>query len=147
MTNTWLISPSLPPFLLLLQHTITIYVSSHSPWTATNFSSFLLWKPQIISFSIYFRIKNPTYFLNQTATKQALESQTHRRVLFYLKLGLGRVPLKFCLKIGLICFTHENFYQFFLYSSQLILVSVEITRLWDARTVAYKAAYKCFPVA
>ncbi|KAF3655255.1 Succinate dehydrogenase cytochrome subunit [Capsicum annuum] len=34
-----------------------------------------------------------------------------------------------CLKIGLICFTHENFYQFFFYSSKLILISIEITAL------------------
>lgn len=34
-----------------------------------------------------------------------------------------------CLKIGLICFTYENFYQFFFYSSKLILISVEITAL------------------
>ena len=33
------------------------------------------------------------------------------------------------LKIGLICFTYENFYQFFFYSSKLILISVEITAL------------------
>jgi len=35
----------------------------------------------------------------------------------------------FCLKMGLICFTYENFYQFFFYSSKLILISVEITAL------------------
>ncbi|YP_009709920.1 succinate dehydrogenase subunit 3 (mitochondrion) [Manihot esculenta] len=34
-----------------------------------------------------------------------------------------------CLKIGLICFTYENFYQFFFFSSKLILISVEITAL------------------
>nr|YP_009121956.1 succinate dehydrogenase subunit 3 [Hyoscyamus niger]AJK91400.1 succinate dehydrogenase subunit 3 [Hyoscyamus niger] len=34
-----------------------------------------------------------------------------------------------CLKIGLICFTYENFYQFCFYSSKLILISVEITAL------------------
>jgi succinate dehydrogenase (ubiquinone) cytochrome b560 subunit len=34
-----------------------------------------------------------------------------------------------CLKIGLICFTYENFYQFFFYSSKLILIAVEITAL------------------
>ena len=34
-----------------------------------------------------------------------------------------------CLKIGLICFTYENVYQFFFYSSKLILISVEITIL------------------
>uniref|UniRef100_M1AF68 Succinate dehydrogenase subunit 3 n=1 Tax=Solanum tuberosum TaxID=4113 RepID=M1AF68_SOLTU len=34
-----------------------------------------------------------------------------------------------CLKIGLICFTYENFYQFFFYSSKLILISVETTAL------------------
>nr|YP_010428666.1 succinate dehydrogenase subunit 3 [Toona sinensis]USO20509.1 succinate dehydrogenase subunit 3 [Toona sinensis] len=36
-----------------------------------------------------------------------------------------------CLKMGLICFTYENFYQFFFafYSSKLILISVEITAL------------------
>ncbi|CAN1300006.1 Succinate dehydrogenase cytochrome b560 subunit [Linum perenne] len=34
-----------------------------------------------------------------------------------------------CLKIGFICFTYENFYQFFFYSSKLILISVEITAL------------------
>lgn len=34
-----------------------------------------------------------------------------------------------CLKIGLICFTYENVYQFFFYSSKLILISVEITAL------------------
>ncbi|KAM7459862.1 hypothetical protein LguiA_035851 [Lonicera macranthoides] len=31
--------------------------------------------------------------------------------------------------MGLICFTYENFYQFFFYSSKLILISVEITAL------------------
>uniref|UniRef100_UPI0030FE61DF succinate dehydrogenase subunit 3 n=1 Tax=Primulina hunanensis TaxID=1846138 RepID=UPI0030FE61DF len=31
------------------------------------------------------------------------------------------------LKIGLICFTYENVYLFFFYSSKLILISVEIT--------------------
>jgi len=34
-----------------------------------------------------------------------------------------------CLKIGLICFTHESFYRFLFYSSKLILISVEITAL------------------
>ena len=34
-----------------------------------------------------------------------------------------------CLKIGLICFTYANFYQFLFYSSKLILISVEITAL------------------
>ena len=34
-----------------------------------------------------------------------------------------------CLKMGLICFTYENFYQFFFYSSKLIPISVEITAL------------------
>jgi hypothetical protein len=34
-----------------------------------------------------------------------------------------------CLKIGLICFTYENFYQFLFYSSKLIPISVEITAL------------------
>nr|QXU75656.1 Sdh3 [Hoya lithophytica] len=34
-----------------------------------------------------------------------------------------------CLKIGLICFTYENFYLFFFYSSKLILIAVEITAL------------------
>jgi succinate dehydrogenase (ubiquinone) cytochrome b560 subunit len=34
-----------------------------------------------------------------------------------------------CLKIGLICFTYESVYQFFFYSSKLILISVEITAL------------------
>ncbi|KAK6925291.1 Succinate dehydrogenase/fumarate reductase type B, transmembrane subunit [Dillenia turbinata] len=34
-----------------------------------------------------------------------------------------------CLKIGLICFIYENFYQFFFYSSKLILISLEITAL------------------
>ncbi len=34
-----------------------------------------------------------------------------------------------CLKIGLICFTYENFYQFFFFSSKLILISVGITAL------------------
>nr|YP_009704729.1 succinate dehydrogenase subunit 3 [Libidibia coriaria]QEX95932.1 succinate dehydrogenase subunit 3 [Libidibia coriaria] len=34
-----------------------------------------------------------------------------------------------CLKMGLICFTYENFYQFFFFSSKLILISVEITAL------------------
>ncbi|KAK7809270.1 succinate dehydrogenase subunit 3 (mitochondrion) [Quercus suber] len=34
-----------------------------------------------------------------------------------------------CLKIGLICFTYKNFYQFFFFSSKLILISVEITAL------------------
>ena len=34
-----------------------------------------------------------------------------------------------CLKIGFICFTYENFYQFFFYSSKLILIAVEITAL------------------
>ena len=34
-----------------------------------------------------------------------------------------------CLKMGWICFTYENFYQFFFYSSKLILISVEITAL------------------
>ncbi|YP_009243681.1 succinate dehydrogenase subunit 3 (mitochondrion) [Cannabis sativa] len=34
-----------------------------------------------------------------------------------------------CLKIGWICFTYENFYQFFFYSSKLIPISVEITAL------------------
>ncbi|KAF3641725.1 Succinate dehydrogenase cytochrome subunit [Capsicum annuum] len=34
-----------------------------------------------------------------------------------------------CLKTGLICFTYENFYQIFFYSSKLILISVEITAL------------------
>nr|QJC72238.1 succinate dehydrogenase subunit 3 [Adenocalymma subsessilifolium] len=33
------------------------------------------------------------------------------------------------LKIGLICFTYENVYPFFFYSSKLILISVEITAL------------------
>ena len=33
------------------------------------------------------------------------------------------------LKIGLICFTYDNFYKFFFYSSKLILISVEITAL------------------
>nr|YP_010010713.1 succinate dehydrogenase subunit 3 [Hepatica maxima]QOI00144.1 succinate dehydrogenase subunit 3 [Hepatica maxima] len=32
-------------------------------------------------------------------------------------------------KIGLICFTYDNFYQFLFYSSKLILISVEITAL------------------
>lgn len=34
-----------------------------------------------------------------------------------------------CLKIGLICFTYENVYQWIFYSSKLILISVEITAL------------------
>ncbi|KAL5570808.1 hypothetical protein UlMin_020405 [Ulmus minor] len=34
-----------------------------------------------------------------------------------------------CLKIGWICFTYENFYQFLFYSSKLIPISVEITTL------------------
>jgi len=34
-----------------------------------------------------------------------------------------------CLKIGFICFTYDNFYQFLFYSSKLILISVEITTL------------------
>lgn len=34
-----------------------------------------------------------------------------------------------CLKIGLICFTYENFYHFLFSSSKLILISVEITAL------------------
>nr|ALE29231.1 succinate dehydrogenase subunit 3 [Heuchera parviflora var. saurensis] len=34
-----------------------------------------------------------------------------------------------CLKMGLICFTYANFYQFLFYSSKLILISVEITAL------------------
>ena len=34
-----------------------------------------------------------------------------------------------CLKIGLICFTYTNFYQFFFYSSKLLLISVEIAAL------------------
>ncbi|XP_055829155.1 3-isopropylmalate dehydrogenase, chloroplastic-like [Solanum dulcamara] len=34
-----------------------------------------------------------------------------------------------CLKIGLICFTYENFYQFCFYSPKFILISVEITAL------------------
>jgi succinate dehydrogenase (ubiquinone) cytochrome b560 subunit len=34
-----------------------------------------------------------------------------------------------CLKIGLICFTYEIFYQFFFFSSKLILIYVEITAL------------------
>ena len=34
-----------------------------------------------------------------------------------------------CLKIGLICFTYDNFYKFFFYSSKLILISVEMTAL------------------
>lgn len=34
-----------------------------------------------------------------------------------------------CLKIGLICFTYDNFYQFFFYSSKFILIPVEITAL------------------
>ena len=34
-----------------------------------------------------------------------------------------------CLKIGWICFTYENFYQFLFFSSKLIPISVEITAL------------------
>ncbi|TYI35349.1 hypothetical protein ES332_A03G070400v1, partial [Gossypium tomentosum] len=34
-----------------------------------------------------------------------------------------------CLKIGLICFTYTNFYQFFFYSSKLLLISVSIAAL------------------
>lgn len=34
-----------------------------------------------------------------------------------------------CLKIGLICFTYTNFYQFFFYSSKLLLISVSISAL------------------
>lgn len=34
-----------------------------------------------------------------------------------------------CQQIGWICFTYENFYQFFFYSSKLIPISVEITAL------------------
>nr|WUV41075.1 succinate dehydrogenase subunit 3 [Rehmannia chingii] len=34
-----------------------------------------------------------------------------------------------CLKIGLICFTYENVYEFFFYSSKLIPIGVEITAL------------------
>nr|QEX95859.1 succinate dehydrogenase subunit 3 [Cercis canadensis] len=34
-----------------------------------------------------------------------------------------------CLKIGLICFTYNNVYQFFFFSSKLILISVEMTAL------------------
>lgn len=34
-----------------------------------------------------------------------------------------------CLKIGLICFTYEIFYQFFFFASKLILIYVEITAL------------------
>ena len=34
-----------------------------------------------------------------------------------------------CVKIGLICFTYKNFYQFLFFSSKLILVSFEITTL------------------
>nr|YP_010954531.1 Sdh3 [Primula sikkimensis]WMV02094.1 Sdh3 [Primula sikkimensis] len=33
------------------------------------------------------------------------------------------------MKIGFICFTYDNFYQFLFYSSKLILISVEITAL------------------
>lgn len=33
------------------------------------------------------------------------------------------------LKMGFICFTYDNFYQFLFYSSKLILISVEITAL------------------
>ncbi|KAI8543697.1 hypothetical protein RHMOL_Rhmol08G0238700 [Rhododendron molle] len=34
-----------------------------------------------------------------------------------------------CLKMGLVCFTYETFYQFLFFSSKLILISVEITAL------------------
>ena len=34
-----------------------------------------------------------------------------------------------CLKIGLICFTYEIFYQFFFFASKLIIFYVEITAL------------------
>ena len=34
-----------------------------------------------------------------------------------------------CVKIGLICFTYKNFYQFLFFSSKLILISFEITTL------------------
>jgi len=34
-----------------------------------------------------------------------------------------------CLKLGLICFTYTNFYQFFFYSSKLLLISVSIAAL------------------
>lgn len=65
-----------------------------------------IYKPQLTStFSIYHRISGA--FL---ATL----------VLFFYLL---------CLKIGLICFTYENFYQFFFFSSKLILISVGITAL------------------
>ena len=33
------------------------------------------------------------------------------------------------LKIGLICFTYDKFYQFLFYSSKVILISIEITAL------------------
>ncbi|KAG5530761.1 hypothetical protein RHGRI_025661 [Rhododendron griersonianum] len=34
-----------------------------------------------------------------------------------------------CLKMGLVCFTYETFYQSLFFSSKLILISVEITTL------------------
>lgn len=67
-----------------------------------------IYKPQLTStFSIFHRISGA--FLATI-------------VLFFYLL---------CLKMGLICFTYENFYQFFFYfySSKLILISVEITAL------------------
>jgi len=65
-----------------------------------------IYKPQLTStFSIFHRISGA--FLATI-------------VLFFYLL---------CLKIGLICFTYKNFYQFFFFSSKLILISVEITAL------------------
>nr|YP_009270692.1 succinate dehydrogenase subunit 3 [Nelumbo nucifera]ALL55145.1 succinate dehydrogenase subunit 3 [Nelumbo nucifera] len=65
-----------------------------------------IYKPQLTStFSIFHRISGAFLATN---------------VLFSYLL---------CLKIGLICFTYENFYQFLFYSSKLILISVEITAL------------------
>nr|QDS78280.2 succinate dehydrogenase subunit 3 [Camellia sinensis var. assamica] len=48
-------------------------------------------------------------------------------------LMMGLMVLFFyllCLKIGLICFTYANFYQFLFYSSKLILGSISFMPYW-----------------
>ncbi|KAF7848892.1 hypothetical protein BT93_L1463 [Corymbia citriodora subsp. variegata] len=93
-----------------------IYEGSPTPVTA-----FLSIAPKI---SISANISRVSIYGSYGATLQ--------QIFFFSEAFLATIVLFFnllCLKIGLICFTYDNFYQFFFYSSKFILIPVEITAL------------------
>ena len=81
----------------------------------------------VISLVVSFLLLSLTFLLSSNSSTHALFMKRAIPLLILATIVLFFYLL--CMKIGLICFTYKNFYQFFFFSSKLILISVEITAL------------------